>query len=160
MKHIFFAALLLLPMAVNAQSGTNKVTNRYELSIAAIVQRLSTFDIQVTPDNPGTSLEAEGVDNETLLGALAEHFMQEDPVAAEILAGAIPGIVTIDDKSIFIKDEKGNTIRAYSVKELKGGGTQWVIVCEEGIIIRLYDLQNGGYTLSVPKMERLELRKI
>lgn len=160
MKHFMLAVLLLISTAAMAQNGTYKVTNKHELTTSALEQRLSSSQFDITPEKPGTSLEAEGVDTSTLMNVLAEYLMEENPEAAEKTAGLIPAQVTVDEKNVTITSEKGDTIRAYAVREIKGGGTQWVFLCEDNVVIRLYDLKNGRYTLTVPKMERLELRKI
>lgn len=160
MKQIILAAMLLLAVPAVAQNGTYKVTNKHELRITALEERLSSSDINITPDDPRTSLEDSGTDTSTLIEVLAEYLMQEYPDAAELTAGPIPAQVMMDENNVFITGEKGDTIQAYPIREVKGGGTQWVFLCENNIVIRLYDLGNGRYTLSVPKMERLEMRKI
>lgn len=160
MKQIILAAMLLLAVPAVAQNGTYKVTNKHELRITALEERLSSSDINITPDDPRTSLEDSGTDTSTLIEVLAEYLMQEYPDAAELTAGLIPAQVMMDENNVFITGEKGDIIQAYPIREVKGGGTQWVFLCENNIVIRLYDLGNGRYTLSVPKMERLEMRKI
>lgn len=160
MKRIVMAALLLMGTTTMAQNGTYKVTNKHELTTTVLEERLSSSQYNITPEKPGTSLIAEGVDTATLMNVLAEYLLQENPVAAEEVAGPIPAQVTVDEKNVTITGEKGDTIRAYAVREIKGGGTQWTLLCEDNVVIRFYDLKNGRYTLTVPKMERLELRKV
>lgn len=92
---------------------------------------------------------------------LAQWIMlQSNDKQQKAIFDAIPAQVTVDERNATITGEKGDTIQAYPVREVKGGGTQWVFLCENNIVIRLFDLGNGRYTLSVPKMERLEMRKI
>lgn len=160
MKRIVLATILLISTAAMAQNGTYKVTNKHELTATAIEQRLRSSNVEITPERPGISLEDAGTDTSTLMNVLAEYLMEEYPEAAEKTAGVIPAQVMVDEKKVTITSDKGDTIRMYVIRELKGGGTQWTMFCEDNVVIRLYDLKNGRYTLTVPKMERLELRKI
>ena len=163
-KVIVMLACVLAIGAASAQNGTYRVTNQNELATAAVKQSLrSSMTVSYTEDaeNEHAGMQPREVDTAEAMNVLAEFLMlQASNAEQRALTGAIPAQVTVDGQAVTLTDDRGDTIQSYSVKEVRGSEAKREFVCADGTVLRLHALGNDRYTLQVPKMEKLELKKI
>ena len=164
-KSISALALCLLSFgAASAQNGTYKVTNQNELATTAVKQNLrSSMTVSYTEDeeNEHAGMQPKEPDTAEAMNVLAEWLMMQTSNAEQrAITGAIPAQVTVDGQAVALTDDRGDTIQSYAVKEIRGSESKREFVCTDGTIIKLLNIGNDRYTLQVPKMEKMELKKI
>lgn len=163
-KAIVMLAAVLAIGAASAQNGIYTVTNQNELATAAVKQNLrSSMTVSNIEDaeNEHAGMQPREVDTAEAMNVLAEFLMlQASNAEQRILTGAIPAQVTVDGQAVTLTDSRGDTIQSYAVKEIRGSETKREFVCTDGTVIKLLNISNDCYTLQVPKMEKMELKKI
>ena len=165
MKRIFFTlCLMLCSICLMAQNGVYTVINQNELATAAVKQSLrSSMTVSYTEDaeNEHAGMQPREVDTAEAMNVLAEFLMlQASNTEQRALTGAIPAQVTVDGQAVTLTDDRGDTIQTYVVKEIRGSEAKREFVCADGSVIKLLNISNDCYTLQVPKMEKMELKKI
>jgi hypothetical protein len=169
MKHHIIKSLSILAMgflpfgAASAQNGIYRVTNQNELATAAVKQSLrSSMTVSYTEDaDEHTGMQPKEVDTAEAMDVLAELVMlQASNAEQRALTGAIPAQVTVDGQTITLTDDRGDTIQSYAVNEIRGSESKREFACADGTVIKLVGVGNDHYTLQVPKMEKIELKKI
>ncbi len=147
-----------------AQNGVYTVINQNELATAAVKQSLrSSMTVSYTEDaeNEHAGMQPREVDTAEAMNVLAEFLMlQASNTEQRALTGAIPAQVTVDGQAVTLTDDRGDTIQTYVVKEIRGSEAKREFVCADGSVIKLLNISNDCYTLQVPKMEKMELKKI
>ena len=162
-KVIIMLAAMLAISAASAQNGIYRVTNQNELATAAVKQSLrSSMTVSYTEDaDEHTGMQPKEVDTAEAMDVLAELVMlQASNAEQRALTGAIPAQVTVDGQTITLIDDRGDTIQSYAVKEIRGSESKREFACADGTVIKLVGVGNDRYTLQVPKMEKMELKKI
>ena len=169
MKHHIIKSLAALALGflsfgtASAQNGIYRVTNQNELATAAVKQSLrSSMTVSYTEDaDEHTGMQPKEVDTAEAMDVLAELVMlQASNAEQRALTGAIPAQVTVDGQTITLTDDRGDTIQYYAVKEIRGSESKREFACADGTVIKLVGVGNDRYTLQVPKMEKMELKKI
>ena len=169
MTHNIIKSLTVLALgflsfgAASAQNGIYRVTNQNELATAAVKQSLrSSMTVSYTEDaDEHTGMQPKEVDTAEAMDVLAEFVMlQASNAEQRALTGAIPAQVTVDGQTITLTDDRGDTIQSYAVKEIRGSESKREFACADGTVIKLVGVGNDRYTLQVPKMEKIELKKI
>lgn len=156
-------AAVLAIGAASAQNGIYKVTNKNELSTAAVKQNLrSSMTVTYTEDaDEHTGMQPKEPDTAEAMNVLAEWLMMQTSNAEQrAITGAIPAQMTVDGQAVTLTDDRGDTIQSYAVKEIRGSDSKREFVCADGTVIKLINVGNDRYTLQVPKMEKMELKKI
>ena len=160
---VMLAAVLAIG-AASAQNGIYRVTNQNELATAAVKQNLrSSMTVSYTEDeeNEYAGMQPKEPDTAEAMNVLAEWLiMQTSNAEQRAITGAIPAQVTVDGQAVALTDDHGDTIQSYAVKEIRGSESKREFVCTDGTIIKLLNIGNDRYTLQVPKMEKMELKKI
>lgn len=162
-KVIVMLACVLTIGAASAQNGIYKVTNKNELSTAAVKQNLrSSMTVTYTEDaDEHTGMQPKEPDTAEAMNVLAEWLMMQISNAEQrAITGAIPAQMTVDGQAVTLTDDRGDTIQSYAVKEIRGSDSKREFVCADGTVIKLINVGNDRYTLQVPKMEKMELKKI
>ena len=162
-KVIVMLACVLTIGAASAQNGIYKVTNKNELSTAAVKQNLrSSMTVTYTEDaDEHTGMQPKEPDTAEAMNVLAEWLMMQTSNAEQrAITGAIPAQMTVDGQAVTLTDDRGDTIQSYAVKEICGSDSKREFVCADGTVIKLINVGNDRYTLQVPKMEKMELKKI
>ncbi len=162
-KVIVMLACVLTIGAASAQNGIYKVTNKNELSTAAVKQNLrSSMTVTYTEDaDEHTGMQPKEPDTAEAMNVLAEWLMMQTSNAEQrAITGAIPAQMTVDGQAVTLTDDRGDTIQSYAVKEIRGSDSKREFVCADGTVIKLINVGNDRYTLQVPKMEKMELKKI
>ena len=169
MQHHIIKSLTVLALGflsfdtASAQNGIYRVTNQNELATAAVKQSLrSSMTVSYTEDaDEHTGMQPKEVDTAEAMDVLAEFVMlQASNAEQRALTGAIPAQVTVDGQTITLTDDRGDTIQYYAVKEIRGSESKREFACADGTVIKLVGVGNDRYTLQVPKMEKIELKKI
>ncbi len=155
---------MLCSICLMAQNGVYTVINQNELATAAVKQSLrSSMTVSYTEDaeNEHAGMQPREVDTAEAMNVLAEFLMlQASNTEQRALTGAIPAQVTVDGQAVTLTDDRGDTIQTYVVKEIRGSEAKREFVCADGSVIKLLNISNDCYTLQVPKMEKMELKKI
>ena len=164
-KSISALALCLLSFGTaSAQNGIYRVTNQNELATAAVKHNLrSSMTISYTEDaeNEHAGMQPKEPDTAEAMNVLAEWLMMQTSNAEQrAITGAIPAQVFVDGNAVTLTDDRGDTIQSYAVKEIRGSESKREFVCADGTVIKLLNISNDCYTLQVPKMEKMELKKI
>lgn len=162
-KVIVMLACVLTIGAASAQNGIYKVTNKNELSTAAVKQNLrSSMTVTYTEDaDEHTGMQPKEPDTAEAMNVLAEWLMMQTSNAEQrAITGAIPAQMTVDGQAVTLTDDRGDTIQSYAVKEIRGSDSKREFVCADGTVIKLINVGNDRNTLQVPKMEKMELKKI
>lgn len=164
MKRIFFTlCLMLCSIYLMAQNGVYTVINQNELATAAVKQSLrSSMTVSYTEDaeNEHAGMQPREVDTAEAMNVLAEFLMlQASNTEQRALTGAIPAQVTVDGQAVTLTDDRGDTIQTYVVKEIRGSEAKREFVCADGSVIKLLNISNDCYTLQVPKMEKIKVKK-
>ena len=162
-KSLAAIALGFLPFgAASAQNGVYQVTNQSQLKESSLEQRLrsSKFELTIEDNNENRGMKPMELDSAEMIAMLEYFFLEENPDAGRMIAGAIPSQVTVDGQAVALTDDRGDTIQSYAVKEIRGSESKREFVCTDGTIIKLLNIGNDRYTLQVPKMEKMELKKI
>ena len=164
-KSLAAIALGFLPFgAASAQNGIYRVTNQNELATAAVKQSLrSSMTVSYTEDEESehAGMQPKEPDTAEAMNVLAEWLiMQTSNAEQRAITGAIPAQVTVDGQAVTLTDDRGDTIQSYAVKEIRGSESKREFVCADGTVIKLIGVGNDRYTLQVPKMEKMELKKI
>lgn len=162
-KVIVMLACVLTIGAASAQNGIYKVTNKNELSTAAVKQNLrSSMTVTYTEDaDEHTGMQPKEPDTAEAMNVLAEWLMMQTSNAEQrAITGAIPAQMTVDGQAVTLTDDRGDTIQSYAVKEIRGSDSKREFVCADGTVIKPINVGNDRYTLQVPKMEKMELKKI
>lgn len=164
MKRIFFTlCLMLCSICLMAQNGVYTVINQNELATAAVKQSLrSSMTVSYTEDaeNEHAGMQPREVDTAEAMNVLAEFLMlQASNTEQRALTGAIPAQVTVDGQAVTLTDDRGDTIQTYVVKEIRGSEAKREFVCADGSVIKLLNISNDCYTLQVPKMEKIKVKK-
>lgn len=162
-KVIVMLACVLTIGAASAQNGIYKVTNKNELSTAAVKQNLrSSMTVTYTEDaDEHAGMQPKEPDTAEAMNVLAEWLMMQISNAEQrAITGAIPAQMTVDGQAVTLTDDRGDTIQSYAVKEIRGSDSKREFVCADGTVIKLINVGNDRYTLQVPKMEKMELKKI
>jgi len=146
-----------------AQNGVYTVINQNELATAAVKQSLrSSMTVSYTEDaeNEHAGMQPREVDTAEAMNVLAEFLMlQASNTEQRALTGAIPAQVTVDGQAVTLTDDRGDTIQTYVVKEIRGSEAKREFVCADGSVIKLLNISNDCYTLQVPKMEKIKVKK-
>ena len=148
--------------AVSAQNGTYTVTNQNELATAAVKQNLrSSMTVTYTEDaDEHTGMQPKEPDTAEAMNVLAEWLMMQTSNAEQrAITGAIPAQVFVNGNAVTLTDDRGDTIQSYAVKETRRSESKREFVCADGTVIKLINVGNDRYTLQVPKMEKIELKK-
>ena len=164
MKRTLFAiGIIFLSFGASAQNGIYRVTNQNELATAAVKHNLhSSMTISYTEDeeNEHAGMQPREVDTAEAMNVLAEFLMlQASNTEQRALTGAIPAQVTVDGQAVTLTDDRGDTIQTYVVKEIRGSEAKREFVCADGSVIKLIGVGNDRYTLQVPKMEKIKVKK-
>ncbi len=161
---IVMLAAMLAISAASAQNGIYRVTNQNELATAAVKHNLhSSMTISYTEDEESehAGMQPKEPDTAEAMNVLAEWLiMQTSNAEQRAITGAIPAQVTVDGQAVTLTDSRGDTIQSYAVKEIRGSETKREFVCTDGTVIKLVGVGNDRYILQVPKMEKMELKKI
>ena len=170
MTHHIIKSLTVLALGflsfdtASAQNGIYRVTNQNELATAAVKQNLrSSMTVSYTEDeeNEHAGMQPKEPDTAEAMNVLAEWLiMQTSNAEQRAITGAIPAQVTVDGQAVALTDDRGDTIQSYAVKEIRGSESKREFVCADGTVIKLIGVGNDRYTLQVPKMEKMELKKI
>ena len=168
MKHHIIKSLAALALGflsfgtTGAQNGVYQVTNQSQLKESSLEQRLrsSKFELTIEDNNENRGMKPMELDSVEMIAMLEYFFLEENPDAGRMIAGAIPAQVTVDGQAVTLTDSRGDTIQSYAVKEIRGSETKREFVCTDGTVIKLVGVGNDRYTLQVPKMEKMELKKI
>lgn len=99
------------------------------------------------------------LDSAEMIAMLEYFFLEENPDVGRMIAGAIPAQVTVDGQAITLTDSHGDTIQSYAVKEIRRSEAKWEFTCADGTVIKLVGVGNDLYTLQVPKMEKIKVKK-
>lgn len=154
---------MLTSFCLMAQNGVYTVTNQNELATAAVKQSLrSSMTVSYTEDaeNEHSGIQPKEPDTAEAMNVLAEFVMlQASNEEQRILTGAIPAQVTVDGQAVTLTGNHGDTIQSYAVKEVRGSESKWEFICADGTVIKLLGAGSGRYTLQVPKMDKIELKK-
>lgn len=154
---------MLCSICLMAQNGVYTVINQNELATAAVKQSLrSSMTVSYTEDaeNEHAGMQPREVDTAEAMNVLAEFLMlQASNTEQRALTGAIPAQVTVDGQAVTLTDSHGDTIQSYAVKEIRRSEAKWEFACADGTVIKLVGVGNDRYTLQVPKMEKIELKK-
>ena len=161
-KAIVMLAAVLAIGAASAQNGVYQVTNQSQLKESSLEQRLrsSKFELTIEDNNENRGMKPMELDSAEMIAMLEYFFLEENPDAGRMIAGAIPAQVTVDGQAVTLTDSRGDTIQSYAVKEIRGSESKREFVCADGTVIKLVGVGNDRYTLQVPKMEKIELKKI
>ena len=163
-KVIVMLACVLAIGAASAQNGIYRVTNQNELATAAVKHNLrSSMTISYTEDaeNEHAGMQPKEPDTAEAMNVLAEWLMMQTSNAEQrAITGAIPAQATVDGQAVTLTDDRGDTIQSYAVNEIRGSEFKREFVCADGTIIKLLNVGNNRYILQVPKMEKMELKKI
>lgn len=163
-KVIVMLAAVLAIGAASAQNGIYRVTNQNELATAAVKHNLrSSMTISYTEDaeNEHAGMQPKEPDTAEAMNVLAEWLMMQTSNAKQrAIKGAIPAQVFVDGNAVTLTDDRGDTIQSYAVKEIRGSESKREFVCADDTVIKLLNIGNDCYTLQVPKMEKMELKKI
>jgi hypothetical protein len=122
--------------------------------------RSSKYELTIEDNNENRGMKPMELDSAEMRAMLEYFFLEENPDAGRMIAGAIPAQVTVDGQAVTLTDSRGDTIQSYAVKEIRGSETKREFVCTDGTVIKLVGVGNDRYTLQVPKMEKMELKKI
>ena len=168
MKHHIIKSLAALALGflsfgtASAQNGVYQVTNQSQLKESSLEQRLrsSKFELTIEDNNENRGMKPMELDSVEMIAMLEYFFLEENPDAGRMIAGAIPAQVTVDGQTITLTDDRGDTIQSYAVKEIRGSESKMEFACADGTVIKLVGVGNDRYTLQVPKMEKMELKKI
>ena len=168
MKHHIIKSLAALALGflsfgtASAQNGVYQVTNQSQLKESSLEQRLrsSKFELTIEDNNENRGMKPMELDSVEMIAMLEYFFLEENPDAGRMIAGAIPAQVTVDGQAVTLTDSRGDTIQSYAVKEIRGSETKREFVCTDGKVIKLVGVGNDRYILQVPKMEKMELKKI
>ncbi len=168
MKHHIIKSLAALALGflsfgtASAQNGVYQVTNQSQLKESSLEQRLrsSKFELTIEDNNENRGMKPMELDSAEMIAMLEYFFLEENPDAGRMIAGAIPAQVTVDGQAVTLTDSRGDTIQSYAVKEIRGSETKREFVCTDGTVIKLVGVGNDRYILQVPKMEKMELKKI
>ena len=146
----------------SAQNGVYQVTNQSQLKESSLEQRLrsSKFELTIEDNNENRGMKPMELDSAEMIAMLEYFFLEGNPDAGRMIAGAIPAQVTVDGQAVTLTDDRGDTIQSYAVKEIRGSESKREFVCADGTVIKLLNISNDCYTLQVPKMEKMELKKI
>ena len=154
---------MLCSICLMAQNGVYTVINQNELATAAVKQSLrSSMTVSYTEDaeNEHAGMQPREVDTAEAMNVLAEFLMlQASNTEQRALTGAIPAQVTVDGQAVTLTDDRGDTIQTYVVKEIRGSEAKREFVCAYGSVIKLLNISNDCYTLQVPKMEKIKVKK-
>ncbi len=154
---------MLCSICLMAQNGVYTVINQNELATAAVKQSLrSSMTVSYTEDaeNEHAGMQPREVDTAEAMNVLAEFLMlQASNTEQRALTGAIPAQVTVDGQAVTLTDDRGDTIQTYVVKEIRGSEAKREFVCADGSVIKLLNISNDCYTLQVPKMEKIKVKK-
>lgn len=160
-KTLFAIGIIFLSFGASAQNGVYQVTNQSQLKESSLEQRLrsSKFELTIEDNNEKRGMKPMELDSAEMIAMLEYFFLEENPDAGRMIAGAIPAQVTVDGQAVTLTDSRGDTIQSYAVKEIRGSETKREFVCTDGTVIKLVGVGNDRYTLQVPKMEKIELKK-
>ncbi|MBP5535545.1 MAG: hypothetical protein J6X62_02000 [Bacteroidales bacterium] len=163
-KAIVMLAAVLAIGAASAQNGIYRVTNQNELATATVKHNLrSSMTISYTEDEESehAGMQPKEPDTAEAMNVLAEWLMMQTSNAEQrAITGAIPAQVFVDGNAVTLTDDRGDTIQSYAVKEIRGSESKREFVCADGTVIKLLNVGNDRYILQVPKMEKIELKKI
>ena len=161
-KTLFAIGIIILSFGASAQNGVYQVTNQSQLTESLLEQRLrsSKFELTIEDNNEKRGMKPMELDSAEMIAMLEYFFLEENPDAGRMIAGAIPAQVTVDGQAVTLTDSRGDTIQSYAVKEIRGSESKREFVCADGTVIKLLNISNDCYTLQVPKMEKMELKKI
>ena len=162
-KVIVMLACVLAIGAASAQNGIYRVTNQNELATAAVKHNLhSSMTISYTEDEESehAGMQPKEPDTAEAMNVLAEWLMMQTSNAEQrAITGAIPAQVFVNGNAVTLTDDRGDTIQSYAVKETRRSESKREFVCADGTVIKLINVGNDRYTLQVPKMEKIELKK-
>lgn len=160
-KTLFAIGIIFLSFGASAQNGVYQVTNQSQLKESSLEQRLrsSKFELTIEDNNEKRGMKPMELDSAEMIAMLEYFFLEENPDVGRMIAGAIPAQVTVDGQAVTLTDSRGDTIQSYAVKEIRGSETKREFVCTDGTVIKLVGVGNDRYTLQVPKMEKIELKK-
>lgn len=160
-KTLFAIGIIFLSFGASAQNGVYQVTNQSQLTESLLEQRLrsSKFELTIEDNNEKRGMKPMELDSAEMIAMLEYFFLEENPDAGRMIAGAIPAQVTVDGQAVTLTDSHGDTIQSYAVKEIRRSEAKWEFACADGTVIKLVGVGNDRYTLQVPKMEKIELKK-
>lgn len=164
MKRLFLTICLMLSVTcLLAQDTIYSVTNRNELMTSTIAQDLrsmltATYTEDAEREHAG--MQPREIDTAEMMNVLAEWLiLQTNEEEQKILASAVPAKVLIDENTVTLTSDKDDTIQFFNIKGVRGDESKRDYICEDGTVICLFGHGNGRYTLQVPKMEKIELKK-
>lgn len=162
MKRTLFAiGIIFLSFGASAQNGVYQVTNQSQLTESLLEQRLhsSKFELTIEDNNEKRGMKPMELDSAEMIAMLEYFFLEENPDVGRMIAGAIPAQVTVDGQAVTLTDSHGDTIQSYAVKEIRRSEAKWEFACADGTVIKLVGVGNDLYTLQVPKMEKIKVKK-
>lgn len=160
-KTLFAIGIIFLSFGASAQNGVYQVTNQSQLTESLLEQRLrsSKFELTIEDNNENRGMKPMELDSAEMIAMLEYFFLEENPDVGRMIAGAIPAQVTVDGQAVTLTDDRGDTIQTYVVKEIRGSEAKREFVCADGSVIKLVGVGNDLYTLQVPKMEKIKVKK-
>lgn len=160
-KTLFAIGIIFLSFGASAQNGVYQVTNQSQLTESLLEQRLrsSKFELTIEDNNEKRGMKPMELDSAEMIAMLEYFFLEENPDVGRMIAGAIPAQVTVDGQAVTLTDDRGDTIQTYVVKEIRGSEAKREFVCADGSVIKLVGVGNDLYTLQVPKMEKIKVKK-
>lgn len=160
-KTLFAIGIIFLSFGASAQNGVYQVTNQSQLKESLLEQRLrsSKFELTIEDNNEKRGMKPMELDSAEMIAMLEYFFLEENPDVGRMIAGAIPSQVTVDGQAVTLTDDRGDTIQTYVVKEIRGSEAKREFVCADGSVIKLIGVGNDRYTLQVPKMEKIKVKK-
>lgn len=160
-KTLVAIGIIFLSFGASAQNGVYQVTNQSQLKESSLEQRLrsSKFELTIEDNNENRGMKPMELDSAEMIAMLEYFFLEENPDAGRMIAGAIPAQVTVDGQAVTLTDDRGDTIQTYVVKEIRGSEAKREFVCADGSVIKLLNISNDCYTLQVPKMEKIKVKK-